>query len=374
MVDDDSTESDTSWHTESSRRKFISTAASAGGFAVLGSGVVRGQPPMKRVPKYIRGGEVIQWMKVPRAWLEQDDHAGKVKDQLVANLAGSEAVVAHSLVRSDRTYGGKNGFDIKIYLDRTLPTPDVPEEVSGVRVRTQEVPPDHFVHAGCYNDGNFSNYKGGMYISDNSTFPDTYGTAGYPVSKDGNDYMLTAQHVFDDCNWAEWDNTCQKSDFLGYIKKGSVTGDYVATNAAASGTSIVNKIREPDGTVRTVSGAASEKQISNRCSDPFDGYTQVGVTTGATTGGIKDKDLGTSGCNDLRDEAFLGGADGAPGDSGGPMYSVENGDAFILGHLSGISKKKKNMTTCGGDSVVRRDNTLGFPAYEVEGDGFTIGV
>lgn len=329
----------------------------------------------KRVPKYIRGGETLQTMKVPRAWLQQEKRAKQAKEQLLDKHSETDAIIKSSLIRSEKQYGGMNGFDIEVYLDQERSTPDLPDAVSGIVVQTEEVSTDSFRQAGCYNAGNFSNYKGGMLISDNSTFgsPGT-GTAGYPVSKNGGDYMLSAQHVFADCEWSFLNETFQKSESLGYVAKGSVSGDYIASAVDSNGTDLTNQIQEPDGPARTVSGAASEHEISRRVSAPFDGYTAVGVTTGKTTGGLTNKNYTMKGCNDLRGEGFIGGADGAAGDSGGPMYSVEDGDAYMLGHLSAIAEKKNNMTTCGGSDVIRYNRSIGFPAYEVENDGFTVGI
>lgn len=361
-------------HSSKHRRGFLATIAGVGGLAGVTSGVPGETIRKKRVPKYIRGGETVQSMKVPKAWLRQERRAGRAKDALLDEYRSEEGVLRASLVRSESTYGGLNGFDIKVYVDRRREVPNLPETFRGVTVQSEETTSNSYRKAGCYNAGDYSNYKGGMLISDDGTFGSSTGTAGYPVKKDGTEYMLSAQHVFDSCGWNVSDTTYQKSEKLGSIEDGSVSGDYVVTTAGYNGTSLTNEIREPDGTTRTISGAASEEEISRRVSDLFDGYTTVGATTGTTTGGLGEKDFGFTGCNDLRNNAIRGSADGAPGDSGGPMYSVENGDAFILGHVSVVESKKKNSTGCGGVDIIRYDKTIGFPAFEVESDGYTVGI
>jgi hypothetical protein len=121
-------------------------------------------------------------------------------------------------------------------------------------------------------------------------------------------------------------------------------------------------------------GMRARIKIKRMDEDRSDGYSQVGVTTGKTTGGIFDDNLSVSGCHDLRGEGFAGGAEGAKGDSGGPLYTIENGYACILGHLHGISNTKlTDVESCSGESYDRKNTTIGFPAYEVAGDGFNIG-
>jgi hypothetical protein len=114
------------------------------------------------------------------------------------------------------------------------------------------------VPAGCYNTDDYSDYRGGCFISDNSTFPGSYASTGYPVSKNSTSLMITAMHTFNDCDWRDENITYQKSQALGNIEYGSVSGDYVAPDATYNGITIRNDILEPEGTKRDVIGYASE--------------------------------------------------------------------------------------------------------------------
>lgn len=335
---------------------------------------------MKRVPKYIQGGETVKSMKKPRAWLQQDRRAQKAQERLMSRYGEEDWITSSGLVRSEKTYGGEHGFDVEVSVRSKENIEKLPEKINGITIRT-EIDDKEATQAACANAGNFADYQGGMLISGSSNFvSDDTGTAGYPVTDGDKNYMLTAQHTFSGCDPTKFDFTYQKSENLGNIQEATTSGDYALTSASAQGTEIKNKIREPDGTERTVSGCASKEQIANRATSPVDGYTQIGVTTGNTVGGLGKKNVyyedRVSSCRDFRNgQGIRGSADGAQGDSGGPMYSVEDGDAFVLGHLCYVKGLKSEVIDgCGDKTFYRYDTSFGFPAHLVENDGYTVGI
>jgi hypothetical protein len=360
-----------------SRRRFLAATGSLGVAGVAGVGNAGAVTIKKRVPKYIRGhDEVVEWMKVPESWLAQDELARTALETLNETFLGQKGVIETGLVRSEKTFGGKHGFDIEVAVNEALPLPDLPDSISGVDVLVREADPSEWVHQACKNIGDYSNYKGGVNISDDppSSSVRSFGTAGYRAEIGGAERMVTAMHTFGDCSWTIGDKTYQDNDQIGTIRDGDVRADFVVTTASASGVSITNKIREPNGTVRTISGFASESEISNRVSNPFDGYSKVGISTGKKTGGLGKKDITVSGnCNDLRGEGVRGSADGAAGDSGGPYYSVESGDAYILAHhVYGTGGDAGYNVNCFGSRDVT-NKTIGMPAYWVNNEGYSIG-
>lgn len=360
------------WKT--SKRDFLKTVGSVGATGILGTGVVGATVRKKRVPKYVRGDEIVQTMKVPQSWLAQNDRAEAAVEALNKTHLGKDGVLETGLVRSEQTYGGWNGFDIEVVVDETKPAPSFPDEVSDVTVRVIEQNPKERRQQACKNIGDYWNYKGGVNIFDSNSDPRHAGTSGYRATKNGNEYMITAAHTFFDgtCEVVNGQATYQYSSQVGNIQGGDVRADFVATDGSSLSGSIVNKVLEPDGTTRTISGSASEEEIDRRVSDYFDGYTKLGISTGETTGGLGKKNITKSGCNDLRGEGIRGSSDGANGDSGGPYYSIENGDAFILGHhIDG--QNDKGTVECGGTQTVT-DKSIGMPAFWlVNNRGYTIG-
>ncbi|MEZ3143370.1 hypothetical protein [Halobaculum sp. MBLA0143] len=153
--------------------------------------------------------------------------------------------------------------------------PNVPTEVSGLPVRQepQEAAP---VQQAC-NSGDFDRYGGGINVLDYLE-ADLNGTAGYRVvDGNGNEYMVSAAHIFGDCEIESFDEAYQQNEGVGSIVGGVYEKDFVVFDDSAGNADIENAIREPDGTERPIAGCASREEISNRVSNPVDGYSKVGV-------------------------------------------------------------------------------------------------
>jgi hypothetical protein len=359
--------------TNTSRRSFLTATGSLGVASLTGIETVGALTYKRRVPKYFDGDEVVETMKVPQAWIDQDNQAQEALENLNASYMSKDGVMETGLVRSEQTFGGKNGFDIEVVVDETQPTPDLPDAVSGVTVRVKEAKPDNKLLE-CKNTGNLSDYPGGINIFDDSPDSSTRsaGTSGYRVVYEGSEYILTAAHTFEDCGWSRSDETYQLDYQLGEVYTGDIGADLVLSDASANNFDIINKIREPDGTFRSISGYASESEISNRVSDFFDGYRKIGIATGKTTGGLGKKDITKDNCYDLRGEGVRGSADAAKGDSGGPAYSVENNDAYLLYHVSqGAGENVDYTIDCGGTQYPYK-KCVGTAAYWVNNNGYKI--
>lgn len=356
------------------KRDFLKAVGSIGATGILGTGTVGATVRKKRVPKYVRGDEIVQTMKVPQPWLAQNRKAEAAVEALNKSHLSKNGVLETGLVRSEQTFGGWNGFDIEIVVDETKPTPNLPDEVSGVTVRVEEQNPAEREQQACKNVGDYWNYKGGVFISDSDSDERRAGTSGYRATKNGNEYMITTAHTFQStCDVVEGQATYQYSSQIGTVQDGDVRTDFVATDGSSLSGGIANKVLEPDGTTRKISGSASEEEIDRRVSDLFDGYTKLGITTGETAGGLGKKNITKDACNDLRGEGIRGSSDCANGDSGGPYYSIESGNAFILGHHIDGQKDKGYSIDCGGPQPVK-NKSVGMPAFWlVNNHSYTIG-
>jgi hypothetical protein len=168
-----------------SRRRFLAAAGSVGVASFVGIETVGATTTKKRVPKYISGDEVVQTMKVPQPWLAQEKKAREVLQALNRSEFEKAAVRESGLVRSERTFGGWNGFDVEIVVDETKPEPNLPDVASDVDVRVREEHPSERELQACKNINDYSNYKGGVNIFDDSP-SETYrslGTSGYRAVK-----------------------------------------------------------------------------------------------------------------------------------------------------------------------------------------------
>lgn len=344
----------------------LSVLASAAGLSAV-SGRVGATERTKRVPKYLSGGEVVEWMTVPRRWHRHRDRASELLRRFNRDHLGNRPeIFTTGLTRSDRTYGDLNGFEIEVTYDANAGRPDVASEVAGLPVRQegQKEPPAQQV---C-NRGDFDRYGGGINVLDYLD-ADVNGTAGYRVVDDnGGEYMVSAAHIFGDCGINSFDEAYQQTEGVGAIVGGAYKKDFVVFDDSAGNADIKNVIREPDGTERQIAGCASYDEISRRVSDPFDGYSKVGVGSGKEAGGIVGMDLTVDRfCESMKKTAIKGTTNAVAGDSGAPYYSVENGDAYLLGHHSVGS----NISTSGfqcGENVTIRERSLGLPCYWVESE------
>lgn len=319
----------------------------------------------KRVPKYRSGDDVVEWMKVPEQWYRHRDRATDILRRFNRDHIGRHAgLLTTALTRSDRTYGDMNGFEIKVNYNISEGQPSTPSQFFGIPVKHegQDEPP---VQQVC-NRSNFSNYSGGTSANDFLN-AEADGTSGYRVTDDnGNEYMVSAAHVFGDCEIQSLDAVYQQSESIGFISDGNYKKDFVVFDNSDSNTEFKNSIREPDGTTRPIAGFADKNEISRRVTDLFDGHTRVGVGSGKSTGGLGEMNLTVDKfCEDLDGFGIRGDTTAVAGDSGGPYYSIENGDAFLLGHHSIGDGFSSQMDVCG-ERVEGKTESIGLPCYWVQ--------
>ncbi len=311
-------------------------------------------------------------MEVPRVWYEHRTRAKRVIDNLNKSVLAQDGVLETGLVRDDKNkYDGVNGLKIEISVDPNKSV-DLPDVASGLGVRTQELEPEAVRGDSCENIGDFDPYPGGVNIKDYAS-KDLPCTSGYPVFSGTGKYdIVTAAHcLINDCDLNIGDDVYQDTEYLGDVIAGDAQAD-VAIIGLDTGKLVKNAIREPDGTMRDVKGRVSEIKIENRAANFFDGHTKVGCTTGITKAGIKKAHVTRGSCPTLKGHGFTSGHDAADGDSGGPHYWIDNGDAYIMGHHFGSKNLKDKTATCHGERKVW-DVSYCMPAYWVENNlGFTV--
>lgn len=346
------------------RRSVLSVIAS--GTAL--SGVPRRVGAMsqpKRVPKYRSGDDVVEWMEVPGQWYRHRDRATDILRRFNRDHIGKHAgLLTTALTRSDRTYGDMNGFEIKVDYSVSEGQPSTPSQFLGIPVKYegQHEPP---VQQVC-NRGDFNDYAGGINANDFLN-AEADGSSGYRVTDgNGNAYMVSAAHVFGNCEVQSLDAVYQQNESIGFIFDGNYKKDFIVFNNNDSNTEFKNAIREPDGTMRPIAGFADKNEISRRVTDLFDGHTRVGVGSGKSTGGLGGMNLTVDEfCESLDGFGIRGNTSAAGGDSGGPYYSIEDGDAFLLGHHS-IGDGFSNQTDVCGESVESKTKSIGLPCYWVQ--------
>lgn len=351
-----------------SRRSILKTA-SVGGFSILAGTQIgsAGGSEKKRVPKVLDGDHVIEWMEVPSAWLDQHHHAKEAKREFTNEMFRKEGVLDSSLVRSPDRYGDKHGFQIEVTINPETFNDDIPERYNGVTVVQEEGSPKDSGPT-CYNDQNFDIMPGGAWIEGDYG----RGTSSWEVEYNGNYYIMTAAHLFGaNCsNYNIGDPAYQYSRRLGSLEGYYTDYDFAICSHDYNGIAPSDDIKG-ESTTYDIKGVASEASIADRVVSPIDGYRKMGTSSGETTGGIGAKDYSINHCFDFNNEGVRGSADIVEGDSGGPAFSVEDGQAVVLFLCSwGEGGRNSTYNNCSNNYLFNK--SAGTAAYRINNLGFRI--
>lgn len=364
-----------------SRRKVLAATGATGVLFTAPSIVGASGNNSVRVPKYKKSpNEVTEWMEVPKKWHNHHKKAKKVltrfnKEQGMSKRSRNNGVHETGLVAAEESVDGKRGFKIEVLAEKRKHD-EIPDSKEGIAIDKKAS--DGNYEPLCENTGTFDPVLGGVNIFDsnysNPGFGDPLSTSGYPVEYNGTRHLVAAAHSFADCAVNQGDDTYTVDDRVGSISMGSVALDYVVTDTDS--VTCENSILS-GGNKYTPTEYASESEVGNRVSSPFDGHTAMGCTTGETTGGLGKKNVQLGNCHTLDYEGVRCSADSASGDSGGPWFDKKNNgsDAIIISHTSqGLAKHEKGSTyvNCRDRYVTLYNKTYGPGAYYMFQDGLSI--
>ncbi|WP_144240095.1 chymotrypsin family serine protease [Haladaptatus cibarius] len=283
------------------------------------------QGSTEKLPELRNQDGVVKWLEVPQSWAAQKRRAEKVSNALKNRYANDEGVVEVGIVASPEKFGDKRGLQVEVGIDKSKIKTEIEDHVDNVPVQTTEKP-EAPVDL-CLNT-NYSGLPGGVKIYDSDTSPYSIGTTAWKVDWYG-DCILTAAHTVEDTYDVYGDPTLSPQKVGGVALTESASATDVAV--LSSNRNIPNKIIG-DGSTYQIGGWVTESGISSRVSDFFDGYRQMGITTGETEGGLGKYHIGDSyhsGTPSYDGHGVRGSADVAKGDSGGPAFSLHNGDAYV---------------------------------------------
>jgi hypothetical protein len=301
--------------------------------------VVKGDDTTE-IPYVRTDDEVLKHKEVPQPWLEHVRHALKAKadfEEEVAPMAGSQSV---GLAQSSETYGGKPGLKIRVAGDERTQSV-APSEFQDIDV---EVVDEQDWQQACHYETR-DDVAGGLPIEarweDNGESYTGWGTAGFPVQdSNGNDRLLTADHLWENqsCQSSDGEEATQYTQDFGEVAESAVQPDFALLEKTNGSLDLSPKIVEEDGTQYT-SGWFSQEAVSDLVAESKSAL-KMGVTTGRTTGTVDamNQSIGF-GCGNLEGRGVvLTGLDVGEGDSGGPMYRIEEIGgieyAVLLGHTT----------------------------------------
>lgn len=338
------------------RRKFLKSTGSA--IAVGGShpfviGSARGVKTVK-IPKLVSGGDPVKYIEVPKVWNEHRQRAATVVDenQQLRNIRDATSL---GLVRSPEKYGGKNGLQIQVGVREGFDNGDkIPSSIDGLPVTTTQRPPgkpsDCEATYNCRSwDGNYVMF-GGEHLNSGSAC-----SWLYDYNKDER-FLLTVAHLWYGEDSIDDESNCpadsdivgndanvpgRNDEKVGDVCKASVTDDWavIDKNAPNVNASFETDIESDEHGFEYVAGYVTEATLcdwTSRDKQNRPCVYQMGKTTG-TTGGRVDGCKFSDGVNTCIDFDSGGSADGVytfcdfgVGDSGGPTYHLEGGDAYIV--------------------------------------------
>lgn len=234
----------------------------------------------------------------------------------------------------DKEYGGKRGFKIRVEIDPSKLNSHIPDSVAGVPIEVVESP--ETAKANCSGtDGRIDPVIGGVenHRGDGSNCFEA-GTTWMKMSDSNNDsVMMTAAHIWDACSQTDitGDAAGQADVKYGDIKDFDPQTDWASINPTKSITSL-SKILEPNGTERQVVSIVTSSGIDELAStnEPI---RQVGLVTGLDEGYVQGSGSNSGDdCIDFDGKGVqCGGINNAQGDSGGPVYALdENGNAEMI--------------------------------------------
>lgn len=362
-----------------SRREYLKKLG-AGSIAVSGiglSGVVRGYDTVEIV--VTRGeGEAIRTEEVPAAWQEQTNSVLRVLEKFKREYFGrSDIVGAGATSWEGQTFDGLYAHQISVGI-----RPDVfgevagalPDEFGGVPVEPKEVEPPELTY--CYNLTDFNPIPGGVTLEGDSSSKG--GTSGYIVKNQetGDEGIATANHLWQFCEDNYGSNAYQNHDYFGNVGAVDQRTDFAVAYTTSS-YSIEQEIEEENSSY-TVNGYKTLDGIKKLASDDSKNARKMGKITGLQTGAIEDYAWTPNDrpepCIDYRNEGIRCNMLQAEGDSGCPIYVLEEGPfgnvdyATIIGNGIAGQFYDGKKTTCNGGPYYGNDDIA---IYEkVQGPSF----
>jgi len=251
----------------------------------------------ERVPAATSQGEVIEWVEVPRDWQAHLQHAKKANRSFKDEILQHEDIVGIGLEGAPELYGGKRGFQISVSVSPEFDG-DLPTHYQGVPVESEVV--THLEQSNCpYNDSYEDPVPGGVTMEGDSG---GVGTTCCKAKYNGNEYIMTAAHLFQDsdCSGVDLLDTAYQpyySTKMGVLDAYDLDRDVALVNYSSYRSDAAAEIAGDSNNTYPIRGVASETGIASRVSDPYDSYRKMGKSTGETTGGLIKMDHSSGECN-----------------------------------------------------------------------------
>lgn len=306
------------------------------------------------------GDEVREWRRVPRAWHDHVEEVRAARREVDDLIGGVYGVSGAKVVRSDRQYGGRDGIAIAIELDESAVAEDLPEAVQDVPVETERIA-ERGLNA-CFNTGDFGSIPGGAMIG--PADQPLFGTACSTVAVDGERRLLTAAHLWHDCEATSIAGAGaeQSGRFLGRIDRANAAADVAFVAVENDDVSLADGLALADDRQAPVGGVVADWGVSVLLTGDEQVYN-VGASSGLTAGSLTARDVADAwaGCITFDGHGVEAGHRNAEGDSGGPLFYRRDGECYLVG-LQQMWLDEVG-TACGSNTL--GDRGRGTAAYHV---------
>ena len=272
---------------------------------------------------------------VPKEWYEYEERVDEALHVAREKYKSMDDIQGVSIVPSDQTRGGKRVNKLEISVaSASLNTQAIslPDEVNQIPTTTAEATNLIPALGGCYNDGDYYGLKGGQTVS-TDYLNGGYGTSCCRVTKNGAEYILTANHLFGDCDGSgNWGENLYNQERVGEVFQYNDTMDWVLVDRSG-GQPYRDYIDSSARGDLQVASHFTRSGLKNLMSSNTTVYKQ-GCSSGRKTGQIRkiNGDWG-NGCIQLGGDGVTVSNNIISGDSGGPIYadsSLSYGDVSII--------------------------------------------
>ncbi|MFB6137993.1 MAG: hypothetical protein ABEJ42_06590 [Halobacteriaceae archaeon] len=338
-----------------SRRKVLqSTGVSAAALSTLPTASA---DDTVKLPFLKQGDTVKRWLEAPRSWHEHNEHAKRVLER--NGRVDDDNVVGCGLgSTSEKMFGGWKGRVIHydVLDDSKFNGPD---EIEGVPVTVSETGPAKEL-CGCYNNKPYDPIPGGASWSRQGSGLEYDGTACARAHKNGEDYILTANHVMND-------SKCTETIGETADQCGNDVGDVMISNREEDWALVNDRITQASSEIddtyylRTLKGHVTQTGLYNLKNAGID-ICKAGASSGRTCSDIRYTNYQyTEDCRDFKNNGMSTYVDATHRDSGAPFYWLdENYDAWLCGLLTYAHENDKaGYSECGMDM---HDSTFGISA------------
>jgi len=300
-------------------------------------------------------GEVYQTELVPQSWKERSEHARDIHRSLIEQYSNKKGVKAVSITRSSEKAGNLHLSQPAIHVDPSKisdVSDELPHEVEGVPIQHKEFKP-HAKGAQCSSgescwegtvnwDDPFSAAQPVFVDPDESH--ESVGTAGYRVTVNGDDTILTSYHIFYDgssCDgYSGEDAYSLDCNEIGTYVQGSREDDWIVfePNSGGNITDIRDRIRRSGWVTNPLITSYYTADGVEYIMDNRAVVWKSGIVSGHSTGYVEDHYMGrTEDCIDTGSHFGIDlSIESEQGDSGGPSYTITDDDseACMIGHTT----------------------------------------